>query len=84
MEDDLHSLDRRRYRLQIAQIGLHEIDAALQVSQIGTRTGRQVVQHANDMPVAHESRGEMRSNKARSASHQIRCHVAFPCGVLFR
>ena len=78
VKDDFHTLHRPRHRVQVAEVGLHEVHSPFEVREVAKRPCRKVVQHADNMPVLDQPRGKVRPNKSCAACYQIRCHVVCP------
>jgi hypothetical protein len=70
VEDDIHSLHCARRRSLLAEVALDELDATVQVREVSTAPGRQVVDDAHRLTHFCEPRGDMRADETRPAGDE--------------
>ena len=73
MEDELAPRDRRAREFQIGEVPVEEFDSA-DVIEIGPFAGDEGISDPDAMATPHELPGEMGSDEARAAGHEVIRH----------
>jgi hypothetical protein len=63
VEDDLDTVDRARTRPLVAQIALDELDASVEMREVGATSGGEVIDDANRLAHLREARGNVGTNE---------------------
>ena len=75
VEDKLTAIDDALDFAGVAKIAFMELDGIAQMSQIGQRSGAQIVEHPHLMSLVDETSDDVRTNETGTTGHEITSHT---------